>query len=60
MEAGKIMLPEGAVWLPDFLRSTSLFPNAVHDDDVVAFVGVIDELRKRDGGTQMVVGPNSR
>ena len=60
MEAGKIMLPEGAVWLPDFLRSTSLFPNAVHDDDVVAFVGVIDELRKRDGGTQMVVGPNTR
>ena len=37
-EAGLIYLPEDARWLFEFLEEMGSFPNAVHDDQVDAFV----------------------
>ena len=34
IEAGKVFLPEDAVWLDDYLANMSAFPNGMHDDDV--------------------------
>jgi predicted phage terminase large subunit-like protein len=34
IEAGRVLLPDGAPWLSDYLDSMASFPNAAHDDDV--------------------------
>lgn len=34
IEAGKVLLPEAAPWLFDYLEELSAFPNAAHDDQV--------------------------
>jgi len=34
LEAGRVILPESAVWKPEFERELLLFPNAAHDDQV--------------------------
>lgn len=36
IEAGLVWLPQAAPWLVDFEKEVSLFPNAVHDDQVDA------------------------
>ena len=35
-EAGRIFLPSGPAWVPEFLGEVTLFPNAAHDDQVSA------------------------
>jgi predicted phage terminase large subunit-like protein len=34
VEAGKVLLPEGAPWLADFIEEISSFPAAPHDNQV--------------------------
>lgn len=36
IEAGKLLLPESAPWLLDYIDTMAAFPNAAHDDDVDA------------------------
>lgn len=33
VESGRVFLPEGAPWVPDFLQTMGQFPNGAHDDD---------------------------
>lgn len=33
VESGRVFLPEGADWVPDFLMTMGQFPNGAHDDD---------------------------
>ena len=47
VEAGKVVLPQGAGWVSEFLDELSAFPNAVHDDRVDAFVGALTQLAVR-------------
>jgi predicted phage terminase large subunit-like protein len=46
VESGRVLLPESAAWLPDFLDELSSFPNAAHDDCVDAFTQAIGYLKK--------------
>jgi len=53
IEAGNVLLPERADWLPMFLHEATEFPRGEHDDMVDAFVGALDQLKKqsaRSGG----------
>ena len=34
IESGRVFLPEGAAWLPDYMDELASFPRAVHDDMV--------------------------
>lgn len=36
IEAGKLLLPESAPWLLDYLDTMAAFPNGAHDDDIDA------------------------
>ena len=46
LESGRVFLPAGAPWVPEFLKETSQFPSGTYDDQVDAFVGVLTELRR--------------
>ena len=37
VEAGRVFLPETALWLDDFMDEVSNFPTAPHDDQVDAW-----------------------
>ena len=50
VEANKVVLPKGAPWVPAFLEELSAFPTGVHDDQVDAFVGCLDQFLRRPGG----------
>ena len=41
LEAGRVLLPQDALWLPEFLAELASFPNAAHDDQVDALMGAI-------------------
>ncbi len=45
IEAGRLYLPENAVWLADFKNEISAFPNGNHDDQVDALTQYLDWLR---------------
>lgn len=46
VEAGRIMLPQNAHWLTDFLHEILHFPNGSHDDQVDALSQYLDWLKK--------------
>jgi len=46
IEAGKVFLPEGAPWLPDFLEEMANFPNGLHDDIVDSVSQALNHLRQ--------------
>ena len=46
VEAGNVVLPTGASWVPDFLDEITSFPGT-HDDQVDAFVGALTQLAVR-------------
>lgn len=51
--SGKILFPEKAPWLADFINELVAFPNGQHDDQVDAFSQYTDmELKTRVGGTK--------
>jgi predicted phage terminase large subunit-like protein len=45
ISAGRVMLPDGAPWVDEFLREVCAFPAYVHDDYVDALVHAIVHLR---------------
>jgi predicted phage terminase large subunit-like protein len=45
ISAGRVLLPEGAQWVEEFLREVCAFPSAAHDDYVDALVHAIVWLR---------------
>ena len=44
IEAGKVLVPEQAPFMADFLKECALFPGGAHDDQVDAFVYVLQRL----------------
>ena len=42
--AGKIILPERAPWLADWIEEHAAFPNAPHDDTVATTYYALEEL----------------
>jgi predicted phage terminase large subunit-like protein len=54
VESGRLFLPEGAEWVPDFLLVLGQFPNATHDDDVDAFTQGITYLAQGGGATGLL------
>lgn len=46
VEAGNVLLSEGAQWVADFIHELTTFPNSRHDDQVDAFVYALDWLIK--------------
>ena len=46
VEAGKVVLPRGAAWLPVFLDEIGGFPTAVHDDQVDAFASCLAQMTR--------------
>src|SRR5262249_41617638 len=45
VEAGRVFLPQGAAWLPEFLDEVSSFPNCAHDDQTDALTQALNFLR---------------
>lgn len=41
LEAGRVLLPKGAIWTVAFLDECAAFPNAAHDDRVDCLTGMI-------------------
>lgn len=39
VEAGRVLLPRGATWVPEFLAECAAFPDAAHHDDQVDALG---------------------
>lgn len=46
IEAGKVLLPENAPWLFDYIEELSAFPNAEHDDQVDSTTQALSFMRK--------------
>lgn len=45
IEAGKVLLPENAPWLFDYIEELSAFPNAIHDDQVDSTTQALSYMR---------------
>jgi predicted phage terminase large subunit-like protein len=45
ISAGRVMVPESAAWVEEFLREVCAFPAGIHDDFVDALVHAINYLR---------------
>lgn len=45
VEAGKVLLPENAPWLFDYIEELSAFPNAEHDDQVDSTTQALSFMR---------------
>lgn len=41
LESGRVFLPEGMVWVEDFLEECAKFPNGAHDDRVDCLTGML-------------------
>ena len=52
-EAKLILLPEGEIWVADFVESASNFPNVKNDDDVDSFIGAMEEAIGNSGPMQI-------
>jgi predicted phage terminase large subunit-like protein len=50
IEAGRVLVPEGAGWVPDFLDECAMFPNGAHDDRVDCLTGAIRVTLQRRRG----------
>lgn len=46
VEGGRVLLPESAPWLDDFVLELSQFPSSPHDDQVDALVIALDTLSR--------------
>jgi predicted phage terminase large subunit-like protein len=49
IEAGRVFVPSGMVWVNDFLEEVSTFPNGAHDDRVDCLSGMLISEAKRGG-----------
>ena len=49
IETGRVLLPEGAPWLADYVDSMASFPNAAHDDDVDSTTQALNYMIGRAG-----------
>lgn len=49
IEAGRVYLPSGMVWVNDFLEEISTFPNGAHDDRVDCLSGMLISEGKKGG-----------
>ena len=45
IEAGKVFLPESALWLFDYIEELSAFPNAEYDDQVDSTTQALSFMR---------------
>ncbi|KKK98918.1 hypothetical protein LCGC14_2637940, partial [marine sediment metagenome] len=45
IESGKVLLPESALWLFDYIEELSAFPNAAHDDQVDSTTQALGYMR---------------
>lgn len=55
LEAGRVLLPKGKAWVPQFLEELLTFPGGVHDDIVDAFSQLINHYGQR--GTRRGMRP---
>ena len=56
-EAGEVLLPRVAGWLPDYVRELLTFPDATHDDQVDSTSQYLSWTRRgRTGGTKKMTG----
>jgi len=51
LEAGKVLLPESAPWLTDYLDERAAFPTGAHDDAVDSTTQALNDLRSNWAGT---------
>lgn len=49
IEAGRVFLPLGRIWVQDFLDEVGAFPNGAHDDRVDCLTGMIISEQSRGG-----------
>ena len=49
IEAGRVLLPSGMVWVADFLEEVTTFPNGSHDDRVDCLSGMLISEQKKGG-----------
>jgi predicted phage terminase large subunit-like protein len=49
VEAGKVLLPETAPWLAEFMSELGGFPNATHDDQVDSFTQGLNYMNRGSG-----------
>lgn len=49
IEAGRVFVPAGMVWVNDFLEEVATFPNGAHDDRVDCLSGMLISEAKRGG-----------
>lgn len=54
VESGNVFLPEGAEWVPDFLKTMGQFPNGAHDDDCDSFAQGIKYLAHGGGAVGLL------
>ncbi len=47
IEAGRVVIPETAPWLDDFIRECSEFPNGKHDDQIDSMSQFLNWIRDR-------------
>jgi len=55
IEAGKVLLPESAPWLFDYIEEMSAFPNAEHDDQVDSTTQALSFMRTVEGQESVVI-----
>jgi predicted phage terminase large subunit-like protein len=55
IEAGKVLLPESAAWLFDYIEELSAFPNAEHDDQVDSTTQALSWMRTGQAQAETVV-----
>jgi predicted phage terminase large subunit-like protein len=54
IESGRVYIPEGAPWLPEFIANLGMFPNAAHDDDVDSVTQALNYLARGGGSTGLL------
>lgn len=60
IESGKVLLPENAPWLIDYIDELSAFPNAAHDDQVDSTTQALHFMRIEPDKEQVVVWDSMR
>ncbi|SDC50464.1 phage uncharacterized protein (putative large terminase), C-terminal domain-containing protein [Sphingomonas sp. YR710] len=51
IESGRVLLPEGADWIADYVMAMGMFPNGAHDDDVDSTTQALGYLSRGGGAT---------
>ena len=60
-QAGQVLFPEKAVWLPELEREMLEFPASTHDDQVDSISQYLAEVRKtRSLGTRKLEGTDHK